>query len=176
MFFPPLALVAQALGAIAFNFQYEAVQLVDSRSHNPRNIGPPGYVRNEEAAKARCKVFPGSVGWPITAEWDRLNASLGGALLKPIPAAAVCYDGIYRNDSQCSFLLGGASRTRFYSDDPLTVLNQWPQGNTCPATANATGSCTQGGFPSFVVNATTVRDIQVAVNFAREKSIRLVVK
>ncbi|KAK3352463.1 hypothetical protein B0T25DRAFT_580383 [Lasiosphaeria hispida] len=66
--------------------------------------------------------------------------------------------------------------TGFYFDDPLTVITQWPQGNTCLAVQNATGNCTQGGFPVYVVNVTSVKHVQAAVNFARNNNVRVVIK
>lgn len=39
-----------------------------------------------------------------------------------------------------------------------------------------TDTCTLGGYPSYVVNASAVSDIQLAINFARNSNIRLVVK
>lgn len=53
------------------------------------------------------------------------------------------------------------------------------QGLTCmpPSVDNSSaGTCTVGGFPSYVVKATNVAQIQLAVNFARNLNIRLVVK
>ncbi|KAI0021773.1 FAD binding domain-containing protein [Xylariomycetidae sp. FL0641] len=124
-----------------------------------------------------CREHPGSAGWPTVAEWARLNVSLGGSLLKPVPPAAVCYAGPYEDEQQCDFLLQNASRSRFYLDDPLTVLTTWPEGDTCFATAQSDGlNCTQGGFPVYVVNATSVKHIQIAVNFARSRNLRLVIK
>ncbi|KAJ6545532.1 hypothetical protein B0H19DRAFT_1075824 [Mycena capillaripes] len=38
------------------------------------------------------------------------------------------------------------------------------------------GNCSLGGFPVYIVNATTVKHVQLGVNFARNKGIRLVVK
>ncbi|KAI1493810.1 hypothetical protein F5X96DRAFT_686316 [Biscogniauxia mediterranea] len=124
----------------------------------------------------QCKVFPGEDLWPSDQEWARLNASLDGVLLKPKPAAAVCYEGPDYNAAQCEFLVQNASSTRFWLDDPLTGLAQWTQGSTCAATLSSQGNCTQGGFPEYVVNATDVKQIQAAVNFARNKNIRLVIK
>lgn len=43
-------------------------------------------------------------------------------------------------------------------------------------TTDPTGSCTLGGYPSYAVNASNVAQIQLAVNFARNSGIRLVVK
>lgn len=96
--------------------------------------------------------------------------------MKPSPLAAVCYNGPLHDLSKCQNLLQRFFIARTYLDDPLTVLTEWPQGDTCPATPNPQGNCTQGGFPVYVVNATTVRQIQIAVNFARNKNLRLVIK
>lgn len=49
-----------------------------------------------------------------------------------------------------------------------------------PATgSNATvplSSCRIEDFPAYVVNASTVKHIQIAVNFARNNNIRLTIK
>jgi FAD/FMN-containing dehydrogenase len=52
------------------------------------------------------------------------------------------------------------------------------QGMTCqpPRLFNKTGICEQGGYPLYVVNASSVAQIQLAVNFARNTGIRLVIK
>lgn len=47
---------------------------------------------------------------------------------------------------------------------------------TCQVTANPNAACTLGGYPSYVVNVTAVSDIQLAVNFARNMGLRLVIK
>ncbi|KAK8139011.1 FAD-binding domain-containing protein [Apiospora sp. TS-2023a] len=129
----------------------------------------------------RCRVFPGDEFWPAETEWTRLNRSLDGALLHPTPAGAVCYPEHPAYDAaRCQFLLQNARTTRFWLDDPLTELAQWTQGSTCPVIANQTHeemkNCTRGGFPEYVVNATTAKHVQIAVNFARNKGIRLVIK
>jgi hypothetical protein len=127
-------------------------------------------------SKAHCKAFPGSDDWPSEQEWRRLNATLGGALLRPTLPAAACYPGPSQDAAACAFLVNNASSTHFYIDDPVTVLTQWPQGETCLPALNATGSCTRGGFPEYVVNASTVKHVQAAVNFARNNNVRLIIK
>ncbi|ODM19407.1 hypothetical protein SI65_04391 [Aspergillus cristatus] len=54
----------------------------------------------------------------------------------------------------------------------------WPpyEGRTCLPIAADEILCTLGGYPSYVVNVSTVAQIQLAVNFARENGLRLVVK
>ena len=61
--------------------------------------------------------------------------------------------------------------------DPTSTM--WPiyQGKTClPLNSPNSTSCTLGAYPPFVVNATSVAHIQLAVNFARNSNIRLVIK
>ncbi|KAI1427861.1 FAD binding domain-containing protein [Xylaria sp. FL1777] len=166
------------LRANCINFPFEATVLKQD------DIGNFSAIAFDDRATAspvydgpECKVYPGTAAWPLDAEWAQLNSTLNGALLKPVPAAAVCYNGPYRNMNQCNFLLRNTSSTRFYINDPLTILAMWPEGDTCYASASTTGlNCTQGGFPTYVVNVTTVKQIQAAVNFSRNKDLRLVVK
>ncbi|KAL1871112.1 hypothetical protein Daus18300_004857 [Diaporthe australafricana] len=61
-------------------------------------------------------------------------------------------------------------------NDPVSIGPQWVEGNTCLPTSNPNDTCTLDGFPAYVVKATTVRHIQLAVNFARNANIRLVIK
>lgn len=45
-----------------------------------------------------------------------------------------------------------------------------------PTIFNKTGTCTRGGYPAKVMEATSVADVQFAINFARNTGIRLVIK
>ena len=45
-----------------------------------------------------------------------------------------------------------------------------------PPGYNYTDTCEQGGYPTYAVNVSTVAQIQLAVNFARNANLRLVVK
>jgi len=55
----------------------------------------------------------------------------------------------------------------------------WPifQGKTCMAQNDTAGAeCTLGGFPEYTVNVSTAAQVQLAVNFARNLNLRLVIK
>ncbi|KAH9214775.1 hypothetical protein DL95DRAFT_461839 [Leptodontidium sp. 2 PMI_412] len=160
------------------NFPYESIQLTSQEITTFPSIAFANETRViSKRNLSPCKAFPGAPDWPLDSEWNTLNQSLSGALLKPAPAASVCYNGTLKDTAACTFLLRNASSTRFYLDDPLAVLTEWPQGDTCYATTNPQGAtCTQGGFPVYVVNATTVKQIQLAVNFARNNNVRLIIK
>jgi FAD/FMN-containing dehydrogenase len=51
------------------------------------------------------------------------------------------------------------------------------EGRSCmPIGYNYTSVCLQGAYPTYVVNVSTVAQIQLAANFARNSNIRLVIK
>jgi hypothetical protein len=55
----------------------------------------------------------------------------------------------------------------------------WPlwEGRSCvPTDDSGNSTCTLGAFPVYAVNATNVAQIQLAVNFARNQGLRLVIK
>ena len=97
-------------------------------------------------------------------------------LLKPAPVGAAYYPGSSYDPARCQWLIAEARQTRFHRDDPLTVLTSWPTGKSCVVSTSPTGNCTHGAFPVYVVNATMVKHIQVAVNFARNRYLRLIIK
>ncbi|KAK8098311.1 FAD-binding domain-containing protein [Apiospora kogelbergensis] len=173
-----IAVCVLVVKASGYNFPFESDQLV------PADTEAFPAIAFGNAADAHpiqdlhgCRAFPGSPSWPPPEEWRELNGSLGGALLNPMPPGAVCYSNSeYYNQNACNDILANARSSRFYIDDPVSEMTTWTEGRTCSARNNPPGNCTQGGFPVYVVNATTVRHVQIAVNFARNKSLRLVVK
>ncbi|KAI1374395.1 FAD-binding domain-containing protein [Hypoxylon crocopeplum] len=161
------------------NFAFEEDQLTDADVGDFSAIafGDVSYV-TALADAPDCRAQPGSADWPLEQEWSQLNSSLGGALITGTPPAAVCYDGPFKDAAACTFLQRNTSSNRFYINNPVTVLSEWAEGDTCHATLQPLDgeTCTQGGFPVYVVNATTVRQVQLAVNFARNKNLRLIIK
>lgn len=161
------------------NFGYESTQLTTQEIGDFSAISFGNLTTAPSTYQGpKCKIQPGDAGWPTEEAWARLNATVGGQLLKPHPVGAACYpDRPEYDNATCTYLLGPATATRFFFDDPLTALTTWGEGATCLQLRNTTGrTCTQGGFPVYVVNATSVRDIQAAVNFARNRNLRLVIK
>ena len=160
------------------HFPFESTPLTesDTEGFSVIGFGDPDISTESIASGSKCRAFPGEPDWPSEAQWAQLNTSLEGALLYPTPAGSACYPGDGFDVERCNFLVQEAGRTSFWINDPLNVLAQWPQGSTCMANVNATGECTRGGFPEYVVNVTTVKHVQAAVNFARNKNIRVVIK
>ncbi|GAB1728323.1 hypothetical protein NU195Hw_g2717t1 [Hortaea werneckii] len=136
-----------------------------------------------------CKPFPGDAEWPSFWEWQALDLVTGGALIKPVPQAQVCYDNSTGSvDETACETVSESWHGQYWQngqDDPVEMLSPLYQGMSCqpPSEFNSTvgafdngGLCTQGGYPSYVVDVRTVAQMQLAINFARNKGIRLVVK
>ncbi|KAK8018707.1 hypothetical protein PG991_007897 [Apiospora marii] len=175
-----IAVCVLACKTLGYNFPFEAVQLApaDTKAFAAIAFGDAEDARSvQDSYSYECRAFPGEASWPPEEEWRKLNSSLGGALLQPPPPGAVCYNSSeYYDQAACNRILTNGRSGRFYIDDPVTGLTAWTQGRTCPVASNPEGNCTQGGFPAYVVNATTVKHVQIGVNFARNRNLRLVVK
>ena len=162
----------------ALNFPYESLPLTERDIENFPAIafGDASSVSSTYQGP-RCKIQPGDAAWPSDEQWARMNATVGGRLLKPRPVGEACYPGPKYNNDTCALLVGDASAARRFLDDPIDLLTTWGEGATCLRLLDTAGrTCTQGGFPVYVVNASSVKDIQAAVNFARNQNLRLVVK
>lgn len=119
------------------------------------------------AARARGgsllqRVRPSDPAWPQPADWARLNAAVGGNLIEPRALFAACGTGA---DGMACVDVEKSIRNPFYiGDQPAgTEVSGWLDAWT-PA-------------PSvYAVKARHAADVAAAVNFAREKHLRLVVK
>lgn len=164
-------------GSRAANFPFEEATLTeDLVSDSGLDALAFGDV-SDVAPPPNCKAAPGSDAWPADDEWAALETFLGGALLHPPPPAAVCYeDHELHDEDACREIRLNSGSSRFFINDPVTVLSSWPQGDSCPLNPAENQTCTQGGFPEYVVNVTEVWQIQAAVNFARNNNLRLIIK
>lgn len=85
-------------------FGFEAAQLTSDvianlTSLNLTDASIFDFAEGSAASKKRslctrnslCKVLPGDKDWPSTIQWLLLDLLTGGALVKGVPSAAVCY-------------------------------------------------------------------------------------
>ncbi|KAJ5594341.1 uncharacterized protein N7459_000549 [Penicillium hispanicum] len=174
-------------------FESETIQLTEqSLSHLHRNqstlfaFGNSTDARLNTRSTGECKVFPGDFWWPLPIVWDLFDVLLGGALIKTVPLASSCYSSWPEyNSKQCATITSDWTDSSLHrapltmlpsAADPASVM--WPlfEGRSCLPTTNASASCTVGGYSSYAVNVSNVAQIQLAVNFARNAGLRLVVK
>lgn len=125
-----------------------------------------------------CKSLPGDLLWPAVRIWNIFDHLLGGALIKAVPLASVCYPSWPQYDAgACATLAAAWSTSNVHMVDPTSIMLPLYEGRTCmPLGSNYTSTCEMGGYPTYAVNVSTVAQIQLAVNFARNANLRLVVK
>ncbi|KAI0118572.1 FAD-binding domain-containing protein [Hypoxylon sp. NC0597] len=127
-----------------------------------------------------CKTYPDDPYWPFQSTWALFNVLLGGALIKTVPYASPCYDSFGdRNASRCDFITNNwITASIYHTEDPTSINAVLFQGSTCmpPMFVPGKSECTVGGYPAYAVTARNVAQIQLAVNFARNLNLRLVIK
>ncbi|KAF1955810.1 FAD binding domain-containing protein [Byssothecium circinans] len=126
----------------------------------------------------RCRYGPTDGKWPSEKAWTRLSKQLSTetALIKTTPQASPCY-GVTKDDAKCQELARNWFDPHSHINDPTEILSPVYQGLTCqPPSIYDSTTCTLGGYPSYVIKAKDVLDIQLGINFARNDNIRLVVK
>ncbi|OCL05070.1 FAD/FMN-containing isoamyl alcohol oxidase-like protein MreA [Glonium stellatum] len=180
---PYLFLILQLLQRVnCYNFPYESIQLSDADVRNSSDLAfgnNNNFGQYVNQTRPRCKAYPGDATWPSAVQWATLNSSLGGALIKGAPPAAVCYPGPTYDADRCAYVRSHWFNSTFFTADPTSQMEQWQTGNNCPLPpANSTTNLTCNAIaqPVYTVNATTVKHLQLAVNFARNNNLRVVIK
>lgn len=156
-------LIQSSVSVHGFNFPYEGIQLTDTDVQNYSRIafGASTTSAASPTTSADCKVYPGDAQWPSDSEWTKFNDSLGGALIKGVPPAKVCYQPFY-DATQCALVTANYFYSQFRNDDPVSIVNEWLDGDSCapPSSSNVTisnSTCNLAAYPAYVVNATTVK-------------------
>jgi hypothetical protein len=132
-------------------------------------------------AHANCKVTPSDPDWPSYRDWRALNASIGGALIRTIPAGSACYPGNpFGSPIPCNVTENGWRSTDFHAELPESVDFPLFANYTCvpPTQIGYTNgsTCSIGALPTYVVNSTEGHDIAKAMGWAAKRNLRIVVK
>ncbi|HEY1874938.1 MAG TPA: FAD-binding oxidoreductase [Steroidobacteraceae bacterium] len=125
-------------------------------------LGSPLLTPTAFAAAPLKRVRPGDSAWPTAADWQKLNDAVGGALL-PVQALCSACDSD-RGGAACKDVLGNLRNPFYIGDQPAgTQVSGWLDAWT-PAPS------------AYALKARNSADVAAAVNFARERRLRLVVK
>ncbi|KAL0579405.1 hypothetical protein V5O48_002576 [Marasmius crinis-equi] len=133
-----------------------------------------------------CRCLYGDSCWPSNSDFDTLPSQLSQGsqgLIHPTPPEAACYPPASPSgnctDVQLNTLDGNwrSDRSGAYQNINFETF-VFPNGTISACYLNTTigAPCEQGGVPPIGVDARTVGDVQVAVRFASERNLRLVVK
>jgi FAD/FMN-containing dehydrogenase len=125
-------------------------------------LTPAWPARAAASAAPLQRVRPGEAAWPTAADWHKLDDAVGGALLEVRPLFSACESD--RGSVGCKDALSNI-RNPFYIGDPPagTQVSGWLDAWTPAASV-------------YAVKARSSTDVAAAVNFARERRLRLAVK
>lgn len=119
----------------------------------------PSLARAETRPLSR--VRPGQPGWPSPADWDGLRQRVGGRLIEVTSPLRACDDAAA---SACADLFKELKNPYFIGDNvALTQTVGWLDAWTSQPSV-------------YAVAAESTDDVVAAVNFARDKNLRLAVK
>lgn len=124
----------------------------------------PSWARIARAggASLQGRVRPSDPTWPRPAEWAALDAAVGGNLIEPRALFAACERA--PNGMGCADVEKNIRNPFYIGDQPSgTEVSGWLDAWS-PAPS------------AYAVKARHAADVAAAVNFAREKRLRLVVK
>ncbi len=124
----------------------------------------PGAPKATEApaTPARRRVRPADRGWPKPEDWRRLNQAVGGRLVKVRSPLNVCVHT--PASAECAELFTELRNPYYIGDEPgLTQTLGWVDAWTFAPSV-------------YAVAAKVTGDVVAAVQFARAKNLRLVVK
>ena len=114
------------------------------------------------AATPLRRVRPGDPAWPTPADWRKLDQAVGGALLEVRALFSGCESE--RGGIGCRDALANIHNPFYIGDQPAgTEVSGWLDAWT-PAPS------------AYAVKARNSADVAAAVNFARERGLRLAVK
>ncbi|KAI0382709.1 hypothetical protein F5Y04DRAFT_252178 [Hypomontagnella monticulosa] len=135
-----------------------------------------------------CKCVPSDPCWPATAEWDSLNTTLSGRLIRSTPPGAVCYPSRPEyNATACDDVIAKWTSSSFHSADPISINGPvwandscnpiYPNGTSVTGDVNAGArGCSIGMYPPYVINVTEASDVLAGFKFAKRWNIRLNIK
>lgn len=113
------------------------------------------------AALPRSRIRPGDPGWPLEADWTQLGRDVGGNIIKVQSPLAAC---VGQTGEHCARLFGELKNPYFLGDEPgLTQTSGWVGAWTSRPSA-------------YAVAVLKTADVVAAINFARARNLRLVVR
>ncbi|KIV93292.1 hypothetical protein, variant [Exophiala mesophila] len=124
------------------------------------------------APQPYCKPIPGSSDWPAPSEWQKLNDTLQGRLVAPVPPGEVCQtsSASFSNET-CGYVLSQWTNSTWHASNGFTSGY-----NDVTCLPDSRAPCSADGYPAYFVNATEAAHVQAGVEFAHRTGIRLIVK
>lgn len=120
-----------------------------------------------------CRAVPGDPSFPSGEEWNSLNSSVSGRLVKPDPSAQFC-----NMHGGCTDAEWTSASFRAGIPGAMDQVNWEQDYNSIPPSVCERNStdCGQGNVPLYAILAESVEDVQIGIAFSSFHNLRLAVK
>lgn len=138
------------------------------------------FLLGAVSADSFCKTTPFDATWPTTEDWNALNQTLAGALIKTRPASSSCYEGNpFSSTLACEEVDDGWSSSSFHAQQPESIDYPFWANSSCVPPSDygyKNQGCTLGGLPEYIINATSADQVATAMKWASDRNIRIIAK
>ena len=142
-------------------------------------IGLLGFVATGPVSQ-RCKCGPKDSCWPSKQDWEKLNSTVGGRLIKTVPIGAVCrnsFDNVsYYDAAKCAALKADWTLVDPHLSSSSSVMPQIWANASCNPFDPASMPCHVDDYVKYTVNVTQQSDVKAALKFVQDHNIRLVIR
>ncbi|KAL8946614.1 MAG: hypothetical protein Q9222_007017, partial [Ikaeria aurantiellina] len=139
-----------------------------------------------KAAPAGCRNVPGDAGWPTTSQWNHLNRTVGGQLIKAIPIGASCYKNTYDvatyvndihvyDEAACADVNKNWRDPSLHFESSSSVMGTYFANNSCNP-VNVQGDCGIGSYVQYAIDVRSDQDAVAGIAFAKKHNIRLLIR
>ncbi|PQE19472.1 6-hydroxy-D-nicotine oxidase protein [Rutstroemia sp. NJR-2017a WRK4] len=133
---------------------------------------------NKSTKAPACRYMPGDAGWPSEDDWEKLNKTIGGKLIRGVPLAQPCYGPGY-DPTICTTLANEWNEQEPYVIDPVNIMSPYWKNNSCSPFGpdlGPTGTCTLGNVAQYAIKVTDAATVVAGLKFATKKNIRVTIK
>ncbi|TWU72060.1 hypothetical protein ED733_003049 [Metarhizium rileyi] len=127
------------------------------------------------AAAPFCRCMPGEPCWPTLSDWNQLNKTVGGRLIKTVPLGAPCHGDSF-DQNRCDYLRSEWLSPGIHMNDSSSIMSPFFANRSCDPFTDRSLPCTIGNYAVYTVDVEDARDVVAAVRFANRHNIRFVVR
>ncbi|KAF7883178.1 uncharacterized protein EAF01_011687 [Botrytis porri] len=127
---------------------------------------------------ANCRALPEDQSWPSATEWNNLNNTVNGRLIRTVPIASPCHDFNY-NATECAYLQVNWANPSLHWNSSSSLIAPYfaTLGNqSCDPVSSEKSPCRLGNLVNYAVNVSTPNDAVAAIQFSKNHNIRFVIR
>ncbi|KAI1357675.1 FAD/FMN-containing isoamyl alcohol oxidase-like protein MreA [Xylaria arbuscula] len=137
--------------------------------------GPVTASSTSFTSKGKCRLLPGDAGWPKENDWQHLNRTVGGRLIRGVPLGQPCHTPLL-NSGVCAQIQEDWTLLEPFVDNPVSVMSPYWVNNSCSPFTASDGRCALGNLAQYAINVSSAQDVIAGIRFAQEKNVRLTIK